>query len=199
MRPPDTDLAGRIRARFEATADILPVYRTLGSNDAGKWLTPAAVLAAIVDRPEPTFLFTTRNANLRKHAGQIAFPGGRADPEDVDAIATALREAEEEIALPPAAVTIIGTDAPLGTGTGYSIVPVVAIIPPGLPLAPHELEVADIFEVPLAIVLDPAHQIVREGELGGAIHRFHEISWRDRRIWGATAAILVNLSRRLWI
>jgi 8-oxo-dGTP pyrophosphatase MutT (NUDIX family) len=190
-------LAEEIGARFRARADIPAPLTGDSAVTQGITFAPAAVLAAIVDRPDPTMLFTTRTAGLRAHAGQVAFPGGRADPEDDGPIATALREAEEEIALPPGAVTVIGADSAFHTFTGYSIVPVVGIIPPDLPLAPHEIEVADIFEVPLAVVLDTANQIERESEWQGRTHRYHEILWNDRRIWGVTAALIVNLSRRL--
>jgi 8-oxo-dGTP pyrophosphatase MutT (NUDIX family) len=187
--------AEEIGARFHARADIPAPFPGEGQIDID--FAPSAVLAAIVDRPEPTMLFTTRNANLRAHAGQVAFPGGRADPEDTGPVATALREAWEEIALPPDAVTVIGEDTPFLTHSGYSIIPVLGIIPPDLPLFPHEHEVADIFEVPLAIVIDPAWQQLRVGELNGERREYYEITWQNRYIWGVTAALIVNLSRRL--
>lgn len=190
-------LAEALRARFDARADIPAPFPDLRTRPEGAAFTPSAVLAAIVDRPAPTMLFTTRNADLRNHAGQVAFPGGRADPDDDGPIATALREAHEEIALPVDAVTVIGIDAPFQTHTGYSIVPVVGVIPADLPLFPHEREVADIFEVPLDIVLDAGWQELREHEIDGEVRAFHEMLWRGRRVWGVTAALIVNLSRRL--
>jgi 8-oxo-dGTP pyrophosphatase MutT (NUDIX family) len=160
-------------------------------------LTPAAVLIPIVARAEPTVMLTRRTDTLRRHAGQIAFPGGRADPEDSGPIATALREAQEEVALDPQRVEVIGTAGRYETGTGYSITPVVGIVPPDLPLVPCEAEVAALFEVPLAHLLDPANHQLREAELNGRMRRYYAIDWGTQHIWGATAGIIVNLARRL--
>lgn len=157
----------------------------------------AAVLIAITDRLEPGVILTQRTDHLRRHPGQVAFPGGRIDPEDADAVAAALREAEEEVALPRNAVHVVGTTDRFRTGTGYCIVPVVGIVPPDLPLVPHEAEVAAVFEVPLAFLLDAANHRETSAEWQGRTRRFYEIPWPDRRIWGATAGIIVNLSRRL--
>jgi 8-oxo-dGTP pyrophosphatase MutT (NUDIX family) len=158
---------------------------------------PAAVLAAVVDRAAPTMLFTTRTATLRTHAGQVAFPGGRIDPGDAGPIDAALREAEEEIALPRDRVDVVGLADPYQTVSGFRVTPVLAVIPPDLPLVPHDVEVADWFEVPFGFLLDPAHHLVRDGEWRGQRRHYYEILWRDRRIWGATAAMIVNLARRL--
>ena len=114
-----------------------------------------------------------------------------------DQIDPVLREACEEISLPRGLVSVIGCDAPYRTITNFSIVPVVAVVPPDLPLVPLEFEVADIFEVPLGFVLDPANQRQAEAEFRGQMRRYYEIMWQDRRIWGATAAMIVNLSRRI--
>jgi 8-oxo-dGTP pyrophosphatase MutT (NUDIX family) len=160
-------------------------------------LTPAAVLVPVVDRAEPTVLLTRRTESLRRHAGQVAFPGGRIDPEDADPIAAALREAHEEVALPPHHVALIGVDVPYETGTGYSVTPVVGLIPPDLPLVPAEAEVAALFEAPLAYLLDPANHQVREAEWQGRSRRYFSIDWDTHHIWGATAAMIVNLSRRV--
>ena len=156
----------------------------------------AAVLVPVTDRAEPGVILTERTRTLRRHAGQIAFPGGRIDPGE-DAVAAALREAEEEVAMPPAAVAVVGALGPYRTGTGYRIAPVVGVVPPDLPLVPAEAEVASVFEVPLAFLLDPANQREASAVLDGIERRFFEIVWGERRIWGATAALLVNLSRRL--
>ena len=156
----------------------------------------AAVLIAITDRPLPGMILTVRREHLRTHAGQIAFPGGRLDPGE-EAIAAALREAHEEILLEPSAVELIGTIEPYRTVTGYVVTPVVAVIPADLPLQPHEQEVADWFEAPLAFLLDPRNQRMRSALFQGATRHYYEIIWNDRRIWGATAAMIVNLSRRL--
>ncbi|USI72629.1 CoA pyrophosphatase [Sphingomonas morindae] len=200
MRPdPGTiDRRSAVRARFAATAALPPALRADDGVAAHAGATvPAAVLAAIVDRPEPSLLLTRRDANLRRHPGQIAFPGGRADPGDADAIATALREAEEEIGLPPDAVEILGQDHPYSTGSGFTITPVVGIVPPDLPLVPREVEVAEIFEVPLAFLLDPLNRLERAIEWRGAQRRYYEFLYAEYRIWGATAGIIVNLARRL--
>lgn len=160
-------------------------------------LAPAAVLVAITDRAEPGLILTQRSERLRKHAGQIAFPGGRVDASDADEIAGALREAEEEIGLPPHLAQVIGTSDRYHTFTGFDIVPVLAVIPPDLPLRPQESEVADWFELPLAYALDPANRTEHAVEFEGVVRHYYEIMWQDRRIWGVTAAILANLSRRL--
>lgn len=160
-------------------------------------LAPAAVLVAITDRPEPGLILTERSAKLRKHAGQVAFPGGRVDENDTDEIAGALREAQEEIGLLPELVDIVGTSDRYHTFTGFDVVPVLGVIPPDLPLVPQEEEVADWFEIPLAFALDPARRIRKSFEFQGSERHYYEMMWEGRRIWGITAAILANLSRRL--
>ena len=160
-------------------------------------VTPAAVLMAVVERPEPTVILTVRSDTVRRHAGQIAFPGGRIDPVDDGPVAAALREAEEEIGLPPSAVEVIGVADRYRTITGYEVTPVLGIVPPGLPLTPQPAEVAAIFEAPLDYLLRPEHQRVRTVEWQGRERSYYEIQWEDRRIWGATAAMIVNLSRRM--
>ncbi|NYT40243.1 CoA pyrophosphatase [Sphingomonas sp. R-74633] len=158
---------------------------------------PAAVLIAITDRTAPGVILTQRTETLRSHAGQVAFPGGRIDPEDDGPIGAALREANEEIALPPAAVQVVGTTDSYRTVTNYLVTPVIGVVPPDLQLTPSEAEVASVFEVPLDFLLDSANQREQVTEFLGRERRYYEILWQDRRIWGATAAMLVNLSRRL--
>ena len=158
--------------------------------------TPAAVLIALTDRDDPGVVLTVRREHLRTHAGQIAFPGGRVDDGE-DAIAAALREAREELGVPPSAVEVIAAIDEYRTVTGYRVTPVVGIIPPGLDLQPHEQEVADWFEAPLHFLIDPANQRLQTAVFGGRERRYWQIEWNGRRIWGATAAMLVNLSRRL--
>ena len=170
---------------------------TQGAGRVERVLTPAAVLVPIIDRAEPTVLLTRRTDTLRRHAGQVAFPGGRIDPEDGGPVEAALREAHEEVALPPGKVEVIGSTDPYETGTGYHIVPVIGIVPPDLPLVPHEAEVAAVFEAPLAHLLDPANHQLREAEWQGRMRRYYAIEWETHFIWGATAGIIVNLSRRM--
>jgi 8-oxo-dGTP pyrophosphatase MutT (NUDIX family) len=158
---------------------------------------PAAVLVAITDRPEPGVILTQRPETMRKHPGQIAFPGGRMDSTDGSLIAAALREAEEEIALPPSAVSIVGTTDVYRTITGYDVTPVLGVVAPDLRFTPNQGEVEDIFEVPLAHILDPAHHNLQVVDWQGRTRRYYEIFWNERRIWGATAAMIINLSRRL--
>ena len=157
---------------------------------------PAAVLIAVTNRPEPGVLLTVRRDTMRTHAGQVAFPGGRIDPGE-DAVIAAIREAWEEVELDPAMVQPIAELDQYRTITNYRVTPVLAAVPPDLPLAPHDLEVADWFEAPLAHLMDPANQHLRSVLFEGAERHYYEILWQDRRIWGATAAMLVNLSRRL--
>jgi 8-oxo-dGTP pyrophosphatase MutT (NUDIX family) len=159
-------------------------------------LVSAAVLVPITDRTRPGVILTQRTETLRKHAGQVAFPGGRVDLGE-DTITAALREADEEIALPPAAVEVIGIADRYRTGTGYSITPIIGVIPPDLPLVPSEAEVASVFEVPLDYLLDPENHVAASAMWEGRERRYYEIPWEGRRIWGATAGMIVNLSRRL--
>jgi 8-oxo-dGTP pyrophosphatase MutT (NUDIX family) len=171
-------------------------FGPLGTSAAAA-LVPAAVLVPIIRAPEPRLLLTTRTSNLRNHAGQVAFPGGRIDPEDEGPVAAALREAHEEIGLDPSHVDIMGIADPYQTGTGYSVHPVVGSIAAGLPFIPNPREVADVFEVPLDHALDPRNHLLRETEWQGRMRRYYVIEWQDRTIWGATAGMLVNLSARL--
>lgn len=156
----------------------------------------AAVLIAVTERPRPGVILTVRREHLRTHAGQIAFPGGRVDPGE-DPLEAALREAHEEILIDPAEVDVVGAIEPYRTVTGYIVTPVLGVIPPTLALAPHEHEVADWFEAPLDFLLDPANQRQQSALFQGTERHYYEIVWNDRRIWGATAAMIVNLSRRL--
>lgn len=189
-------LATRLRSALEATAPLDLLIGDL-DDENGSEAHEAAVLVAITDRPEPGILFTVRREDMRTHAGQVAFPGGRIDPQDEDAASAALREAWEELGLDPDQVTLCGTADRYRTVTGFAVTPVVGVVPPDLPLAPHEDEVADWFEAPLAFVLDPANQKRVAAEFRGRTRHYFQIDWNGRKIWGATAAMLVNLSRRL--
>ena len=156
----------------------------------------AAVLVAITDRDRPGLILTQRREHLRTHAGQVAFPGGRID-EGEDAPTAALREACEELSLNPALVRLLGTADPYCTVTGYWVTPVIGVIPPGLELVANPDEVADWFEAPLDFVLDPANQRRMTAEYRGRTRHYYQIDWNGRHIWGATAAMLVNLTRRI--
>jgi 8-oxo-dGTP pyrophosphatase MutT (NUDIX family) len=191
-------LAAALREALEVGGRRSPILLPgdlLEQEEAGA--TPAAVLVAVVERPRPTVILTLRPDTMRKHPGQVSFPGGRIDPEDDGPIAAALREAQEEIGLPPDAVEIVGIADRYRTITGFEVTPVVGVVPAGLPLAPHPGEVAALFEAPLDYLLDPANQRLRQAEYRGVMRSYHEIEWEGRRIWGATAAMIVNLSRRL--
>ena len=167
----------------------LPEERALAS-------VPAAVLVGITDRPDPGVILTVRREHMRTHAGQVAFPGGRIDPGE-DSVEAALREAWEELGLNPGAAEIVGAIDPYRTVTGYVVTPVLAVVQPDQPLSPHEHEVADWFEAPLGFVLDPTNQQYKSALFQGRERHYYEIMWGERRIWGATASMIVNLSRRL--
>lgn len=161
--------------------------------------TPAAVLVPLVDRPDGlTVLLTQRTDHLAHHPGQISFPGGRLEEDDRgDPVAGALRETEEETGLSRRHVTVLGRLDEYITGTGFVVAPVVGVVTPPFELSPDPFEVAEVFEVPLGFVLDPAnhklHRVVVEGR-----HRpFWAMTWEERLIWGATAGILVNLAEIL--
>jgi len=188
-------LADRLRAALLSPAAEPPLVGDLPELRAKADL-PAAVLIAITNRAEPGVILTVRREHLRTHAGQVAFPGGRIDAGE-DAVAAALREAHEEILLEPASVEVVGSIDSYRTVTGYVVTPVIGVIPPDLALEPHEHEVANVFEAPLGFVLDPANQQRRSALFQGAERHYYEIMWNGRRIWGATAAIIINLSRRL--
>jgi 8-oxo-dGTP pyrophosphatase MutT (NUDIX family) len=157
----------------------------------------AAVLIPITDRPDPGVILTQRPEWLRSHAGQVAFPGGKIDAEDANAIAAALREAEEELAMPREHVNVLGEADIYHTGSGYRIAPIVGIIPPDLPLIANPDEVSDWFEVPLAFLLDRANLERKQGIWQGQNRQYYDMTWQGRRIWGVTAGIIANLARRI--
>jgi 8-oxo-dGTP pyrophosphatase MutT (NUDIX family) len=161
-------------------------------------LTPAAVLIPIIARPEgATVVFTERAADLRDHAGQISFPGGKIDPQDSDDIAAALREAEEEISLPRTAVDVIGRLGRYETRTGFAISPVVGLLPVDQLLIPQSREVASVFEVPLAYLIN-SQNIETHSRIWQNISRdFYAITYEERYIWGATAGIVAQLAKQL--
>ena len=165
----------------------------LGTAPAGVALRPASVLIPVIERDhELTVLFTRRTEHLQAHAGQISFPGGGAEPADSSPIATALRETEEEIGLHPRHVEVLGSLADHPTVTGYRITPIVGLVRPPFDLRLDEFEVAEIFEVPLGFLLDPANHrrdsMIREGR-----HReFDAVPYGQYYIWGATAAMVLQ-------
>ncbi|WP_298672054.1 CoA pyrophosphatase [uncultured Sphingomonas sp.] len=167
--------------------------RDLGPDEM---MRPAAVLIPVTDRPHPGVILTRRPETMRRHPGQIAFPGGRLDPGE-DAVAAALREAEEEIALPRGQVAVIGAVDRYRTVTGFLVTPVIGVVPPDLHLVANAAEVAAVFEVPLDFLLDTANHIEATVEWQGRERHYYEITWDGQRIWGATAAMIVNLARRL--
>lgn len=161
----------------------------------------AAVLIGVVTGAVPTVLLTQRTVHLSTHSGQIAFPGGKVDEGDADAVAAALREAQEEVALDPSFVEVLGTLPVYATGTAFVVTPVVALIHPGFELQPNPGEVAHTFEVPLAHLMNPAHHRQHEMPWQGQTRRWFSMPYQDgpheRFIWGATAGMLRNLYRLL--
>lgn len=194
--PSPPTLAERLASALVSPVDVALLLGDRDDLPTHEELTPAAVLIPVTDRARPGVILTQRVDTLRKHAGQVAFPGGRVDPGE-DAVEAALREAEEEVALPASAVAVIGPTDRYRTGTGYSITPVLGVVPPDLPLHPNEGEVARVFEVPFDFLLDPANHRQRTVEWQGEMRTYWEMTWNDHRIWGATAGMIVNLAQRL--
>lgn len=159
-------------------------------------IRPAAVLIAVTDRPEPGVLLTHRPDTMRAHPGQVAFPGGKIDPGE-DAVGAALREAHEELGITSDVVRVIGASDRFVTVSGYDVTPVLGLVPPDLPIAPNPREVSGWFEAPLRYILDSANHERKVGEFRGHVRPYLEINWQGHRIWGVTAAIIHNLSRRL--
>ncbi len=161
---------------------------------SGRPLVSAAVLVPVIPfGPLPRILFTKRAAGLADHAGEISFPGGHIEPGDADAVAAALRESGEELGLKPGQIEILGALDPYDTRTGFRVAPVVGLLAPPLVLRPDPREVAEVLEVPLAHLLDPANHCCREFEAGGRPRRFYAFPYRNHVIWGATAGMLMNL------
>jgi len=186
-----------LRQRFKESVEWAPEFGDLAQlHRSGRPPVAAAVLVPLVLRDgAPTLLLTTRAAHLHDHAGQVSFPGGRVDPEDADVVATALRETEEEIGLSRQHIEVIGTLPDYHTGTGFVVTPVVALVHPPFELAADQFEVAEIFEVPLAFLMNGSnHQrrsIVMPDLAEG--RRFYAMPYGDYFIWGATAGMLRNL------
>lgn len=195
--------AEALRERFARAAPGEPELHGDGRVFDGREPAAASVLVPLVVREDGvTVLLTRRTDHLRDHAGQISFPGGRAEEIDADAVHTALREAEEEVGLAPDFVDVIGALPVYTTVTGFHVTPVVALVRPGYTLAIDSFEVAEAFEVPLAFLMNPAHHRRHQFEFGGERRQFLSMPWqgvdaaglpREYFIWGATAAMLRNL------
>lgn len=202
---PDTAAASveldldEIRRRLAAAAPAAEALAgDLGAAGARAALTPASVLVPIVAHRESlTVLFTRRTAHLRAHSGQISFPGGRVEPQDVDARETALRETQEEIGLARERIELIGTLSEYHTRTGYRITPVVGVVAPPFRLQADPQEVDAVFEVPLSFLLDPRNHQRHTRAFQGRMISYFAMPYGEHYIWGATAAMLVNLYRQL--
>ena len=188
-----------LRQRFARSGiAAATIYGDEGTRPGAEKLQAASVLVPIVDRaPGPTVLFTQRTAHLKNHSGQISFPGGRAEASDGSAERTALRETWEEVGLPEERVELLGRLSDYHTRTGYRITPVVGIVSLPFELNPDTNEVADVFEVPLAFLLDARNHQRHSREFEGEQRYFFAIPFEGRYIWGATAGMLVNLHRFL--
>jgi len=182
----------------ELSARLLPLDMMRQAPDAMSRMRAAGVLVPIVDRAEgPTLLLTLRSQSLSKHAGQIAFPGGRVDPGDADVVETALRETREETGIGAEFITPLGGLEPTESVTGFLMFPVVARVREGFTPIANPGEVEAIFEVPFAFVMDAVNHVRKSGTFAGVARDYYSIAYGDYDIWGATARILVNLSRRL--
>ncbi len=197
------DAAGRLR---RALHPLQTPPTGIGWNHAelddllppGSLQADAAVLVGLVPRPQATqVILTRRTAALRHHGGQVAFPGGRVEPHDTDAVAAALRETGEEIGVPAGQIVPLGLLDPLLTITGFRVLPVVAMIDPDHRIHPDPGEVAEVFEVPLDFLLDPANLVGQRVDYRGRMREVWEYRYPSQRIWGVTASILLNLRQRL--
>ena len=189
-----------LRTRFAQPPQWSPEYMS-EKRFTTREPSDAAVLVPIVLREQPTVLLTVRSAKLSTHSGQVAFPGGKRDPQDVSAEATALREAHEEVGLAPKNVEVLGRLPVYVTGTAFNITPVVALVHPQPSYFPNPGEVADLFEVPLSFLLNPAHHERHAMQWQGVDREWFAMPYQDgeqqRYIWGATAGMLRNLYRFL--
>ena len=196
LKPDADDLNGWATPAPIGDFDLNPVMRDNRQTD--RPLRPAAVLVPIVEHAAgPTVLLTLRTDHLEHHAGQVSFPGGRVEAEDLHPLDTALRETEEEIGLTRAHIELGGYLDTYETGTGFRITPVVGFVRPGFALAPDDFEVAEVFEVPLDFLFDPANHQRHSRTWKGVERHYHAMPYGDYYIWGATAGMLMNLYRRV--
>ena len=186
-----------LRARLKRAPSAYAVYGDDGTEGRDAASTPAAVLIPVIVHKELTVLFTQRTAHLKNHSGQVSFPGGRAEPGDASAEFTALRETEEEIGLAVQRVEVLARLPDYRTRTGFRVTPVIGLVAPPLELAPDPREVAEVFEVPLAFLMDERNCQRRTREFQGRQVGYYVFEYGERVIWGATAGILVNLNRML--
>jgi len=200
----------RARLRFDIPAGLTDASLVPASGDQGtdrmlqilareQPIRPAAVLVPVVDYPQPTVLLTQRSAHLNDHAGQISFPGGKIDATDASPLDTALREAEEEIGLSREFIDPIGYLDLYGTSFGFRILPAVARIKPGFKLRINQSEVDDVFEVPLAFLMNPVNHQTHSKEFRGIERSYYAMPYEERYIWGATAGILRVLYERIYL
>src|SRR4051794_37360692 len=191
------DVAG-LRERLKRAPPAFSVFGDDGTEGRDAASTVAAVLIPVIAHPQGlTVLFTQRTPHLRSHSGQVSFPGGRAESGDADAEFTALRETEEEIGLSPSAVEVLGRLPDYRTRTGYRVTPVVGLLTPPVAFRPDPNEVAEIFEVPLAFLLDERNRQRRTREFQGQPVGYYVFEYGEKVIWGATAGMLVNLHKML--
>ncbi|HEY8250157.1 MAG TPA: CoA pyrophosphatase [Burkholderiales bacterium] len=191
------DLAELRRRLASSSAPEFTLFGDDGTEGRDAASTAAAVLIPLIAHGELTVLFTQRTTHLKSHAGQVSFPGGRAEPGDASAEFTALREAGEEIGLAAERVEILARLPDYRTRTGFRVTPVVGLVTPPLALAPDPREVAEVFEVPLAFLLDPRNRQRRTREFQGQQVGYYVFEYQERVIWGATAGMLVNLHKML--
>jgi 8-oxo-dGTP pyrophosphatase MutT (NUDIX family) len=194
-----------LRPRLHTEPPLLPIHTTISEFDLNPEnrptepvaLMPAAVLLPLILRDAPMVLLTERTHTLSRHAGQVSFPGGRAEPADISLVETALRETQEETGIAPSFVTVAGYLDAYETGTGFAILPVVGLLGTGFSLVPDPAEVASVFEVPLDFLLDPANRLKETREFRGRMRSFFSYTYDGHYIWGATAAMLINFSDRM--